>query len=111
MPIKATPNTLSTCTLLHTTIIGTAHRSGRADRVAMARSTSHRQMAMPANENTCGRGIARGSIVTHTIAETITAAAQVERCSTAMKQKTSASAINSACAVCKAAALPIYHSP
>src|SRR5436190_22524305 len=76
-PTNATPNTLSTCTLLHTTMSGIAHSSGRADFAAHARSTNHTQMAIPANENTWGRGIDRGSMVSHTIA-VITIAAAID---------------------------------
>jgi hypothetical protein len=47
--------------LLHKATTGIAHPSGAAVPRRRARSTSSAQAARPANDATCGRGIARGS--------------------------------------------------
>ena len=78
-PTSSTPKMHSTCRLLHSATTGIAHLSGAAVPSRRARSTSSVHEAIPANDATCGRGIARGSTTKNPTIRTASAAATAAR--------------------------------
>ena len=103
------PKTHSTCTFAQIATRSGTQRSGRAERAARARSISHTHAAMPANENTCGRGSARGSRISQPNTHTASAAAPDARTRLARTISQSVAASRSACTAWIAALPPRVH--